>query len=92
MNRAYPTPDEAGVRIPRSLRADRFAAGFEHGLAGRKLDRPEYFRESFRMGFRAAKLYLRRLRRQQGLIEFPQKMKFRVCAIWPPKQPTQKRH
>ena len=67
----YPTPYELGIRIPTHLRQDRFSQGFEHALKGGQLNRVEYLKLSFREGFRVAKLYLREVRRHQGVIEFP---------------------
>lgn len=84
MSARYPSPAEAGIRIPGDLRADRFAAGFEHALKGGQLDRVEYFRRSFRLGFRAAKLYLREVRRRRGVLEFPARQRVRLRACWPP--------
>lgn len=83
MRHAFPTPAQAGIRIPHDLRADRFAAGFEHGLKGGQLDRVEYFRRSFRLGFRAAKRYLREVRRRRGVIEFPARYRMRLRSYWP---------
>lgn len=80
----YPTPRQLGIKIPPSLREDRFNAGFRHCLAGGQLDCSEYRRRSFRAGYREGKGYLKALRRQQGIIEFPQKWKFRVRTAWPP--------
>jgi hypothetical protein len=79
----YPAPAEAGIAIPPHLLADRFAAGFNHGLKGGQLDHVEYFRRSFRLGFRAAKLYLREARRQQGVLEFPARYRVRLRTYWP---------
>ncbi len=77
----YPTPREAGVRIPAHLRKERFCAGFLHGLRGGQLDDVKYFRLSFREGFRAAKLYLREIRRQRGILNFPIQGRFRFRAV-----------
>ncbi len=79
----YPSPQEVGIRIPASLLADRFCAGFGHGLRGGQLDHVEYFRRSFRLGFRAAKLYLRDVRRSQGVLQFPARHRFRLVSRWP---------
>ena len=79
----YPTPSEAGIRIPRHLIVDRFTAGFDHGLKGGQLDHVEYFRRSFRLGFRAAKLHLRDVRRQRGLLHFPARYRMRMRSYWP---------
>ena len=75
-----PRPQDVGVRISPSLKEDRFRAGFEHGLRGGQLTQVEYLRRSFRLGYRAAKLYLREVRRQRGLLTFPVKGKLRVKA------------
>ena len=79
----YPRPDELGVRIPAYLMADRFTAGFEHALKGGQLEQVEYFRRSFRLGFRAAKLRLRLIRRQRGLLELPTRFRLRMRTYWP---------
>ncbi len=78
----YPSPVEIGIKIPPHLMADRFTAGFDHGLKGGQLDHIEYFRRSFRLGFRAAKLYLRDVRRQHGVIQFPARYRFRMTSYW----------
>lgn len=77
----YPTPQEAGVRIPPHLKADVFSSGFRHGLMGGQLDRKEYMRLSFREGFRASRLYLREVRRIRGVLEFPARWKVRLNAV-----------
>ncbi len=76
----YPEPQEIGIPIPRTLIKERFRSGFRHALKGGQLNRVEYFRLSFREGFRAGKLYLRELRRSQGIVNFPLqgKMRFRT--------------
>lgn len=71
MEYSYPTPREAGIRIPSYVMEDRFCAGFRHGLQGGHLNKVAYMRLSFREGYRAAKLYLRALRRSRGILEFP---------------------
>ena len=80
MDICYPSPQEAGVRIPFHVKKDCFYAGFRHGLSGGQLDRVEYMKLSFREGFRASKLYLRELRRSQGILEFPARWKVRMRA------------
>ena len=77
----YPSPRDIGLRLPSEFRSDRYCAGFEHALKGGHLTEAEFLRLSFRMGFRAAKRYLRELRRQQGIIEFPLRARFRMTAI-----------
>ena len=83
MHRIYPTPRDIDLKIPPDLRESRFNAGFEHALKGGHLTEVEYFRRSFRLGFRAAKLYLREVRRRRGILDFPLRARFRVRAIWP---------
>lgn len=78
---SYPTPETVGLKVPPHLRADRFSAGFDHGVKGGQLDNVDYFRLSFRLGFRAAKLYLRELRRQNGVVEFP-RWRMRQATHW----------
>ncbi len=78
----YPTPEDIGIRIPASLRRERFRRGFDHGLRGGQLDRVDYFRLSFRLGFRSAKLYLREVRRHRGILEFPMPPRWRLTTIW----------
>ena len=58
-------------------------AGFEHALKGGHLTEAEYFRRSFRLGFRAAKLYLREVRRRRGILDFPMRARIRLRSVWP---------
>jgi len=88
MRREYPTPSEAGISIPPLVREQLCNAGFRHGLKGGSLDRAEYLRFSFRMGVRAAKLYLRHVRRARDIIDFPQRWKIRVSADFEPDEPA----
>jgi hypothetical protein len=83
MRHIYPTPHEIGLSIPPDIRAGRFEAGFKHALKGGQLSDTEYFRRSFRLGFRAAKLYLREVRRSRGLLDFPMRARFRLRSVWP---------
>jgi hypothetical protein len=78
MEYTYPSPQEAGIRIPSHVMEDRFCAGFRHGLQGGQLHKVEYMRLSFREGYRAAKLYLRALRRSRGILEFPARWRVRM--------------
>lgn len=82
MNYHYPTPAEAGIQIPRNLIIERFNKGFLHALKGGQIREREQLRLSFREGYRAGKLYIRELRRAQGVLEFPMKarMRFRNAA------------
>jgi hypothetical protein len=81
MNYRYPEPQEVGIEVPLTFVEDRFRAGFRHALIGGKLLKPEYLRRSFREGFRAGKLYLRELRRAQGVVSFPLQGKIRLTAV-----------
>jgi len=78
MDNRYPKPGDVGIRIPPALKPERFCAGFEHGLKGGQLDRVEYMKLSFREGFRAAKIYLRELRRSRGILHFPTRWRIRL--------------
>lgn len=78
----YPTPMDIGIPIPRTLRKDRFCRGFAHALRGGQLDRRECFRLSFRLGYRSAKFYLREVRRQRGILEFPLRARCKLRSIW----------
>lgn len=79
----YPNPRDIGYKIPSHLRQQRFKDGFQHALRGGHLTQVEYFRRSFRFGFRVAKLYLRELRRRQGVLDFPLQARIRLRSIWP---------
>ena len=83
MRHRYPTPRHVGLKIPRDIRMGRFEEGFKHALKGGHLTEIEYFRRSFRLGFRAAKLYLREVRRHRGVLDFPMRGRFRMRAFWP---------
>ena len=77
----YPTPQEIGLQIPNDLIPERYCAGFRHALQGGKLNQVKFLRKSFRLGFRTAKLFLREVRRRQGIIEFPLQGRFRFRAL-----------
>ncbi len=77
MKNSHLAPEEVGVKVPRSYKKKVFEAGFEHGIKGGNLDQIKYFKLSFREGFRAAKLYLRALRKQQGVVNFPMQGRFK---------------
>lgn len=72
-----PSLEELGIRIPAHLKQERFTCGFNHALKGGQLDQIEYFRLSFREGYRTGKLFLRAVRRARGIVEFPMKAKVR---------------
>ncbi len=82
MQATYPTPRQIGVKLPAELIEPRFNAGFDHALKGGHLTQVEYFRRSFRLGFRCAKLYLREVRRTRGIVEFPIRARIRLRTIW----------
>lgn len=79
---SYPKPRDLGLKIPANLIEARFNAGFDHALKGGHLTQIEYFRRSFRLGFRSAKLYLREVRRKRGIVEFPLRGRVRLRAVW----------
>lgn len=76
----YPTPQEVGISVPPYLIESRFRNGFQHALRGAQITRREQLRLSYREGYRAGKLYLRKLRRARGIIEFP--FKAQLKASW----------
>ncbi len=80
MHYHYPTPAELGIRVPDGLIKERFFNGFRYALNGCDLNCAAHFRLSFREGYRAGKLYLKQLRRQRGILEFPLQGKIRFRA------------
>ncbi|MFQ5995881.1 MAG: hypothetical protein ACE5K1_12410 [Acidiferrobacterales bacterium] len=78
MRVTYPQPADVGVTMPESLQRERFCAGFRHALKGRQLSEAEHLKRSFRLGYREAKLYLRELRRRQGIVNFPIQGRFKI--------------
>jgi len=77
MPRIYPQAQALEICSPKHLIAARYQAGYEHAIKGLQLCRREHLRLSFREGYRAGKLYLRELRRQHGVLNFP--MQGRIC-------------
>ena len=75
------TVAEAVITGAPSLLKDRYQAGFAHAMRGGQLDKIEYFKLSFREGFRAAKLQMRAMRRKQGIIDFPLQGRMKVKAL-----------
>jgi len=73
--------EESAIAAHGKLIKELYQAGYAHGLRGGQLDRIEYFKLSFREGFRAAKLYLREQRRRQGVIEFPIQGRLKIKAM-----------
>ncbi len=83
MRHGYPTPRDIGLKIPRDMWEGRFEEGFRRALKGGHLTEIEYFRRSFRLGFRAAKLYLREVRRHRGILDFPMRGRIQLRTLWP---------
>ena len=81
MQYSYPKPQDVNIRIPRHLIEERFCEGFQYALKGGQLCKVEQLRLSFREGYRAGKLYVRELRRSQGILTFPVqgRMKFKTA-------------
>lgn len=77
----YPSPQELGICVPASLKADRFCSGFKHALRGGQINLAEQLRLSFREGYRVGKLYLRELRRAQGILEYPMKAQVKLKLL-----------
>ena len=75
MKHSYPQPEDVGIKIPMYLIKDRFRQGFSHALHGRQITQCEHLKLSFREGYRAGKLFLRELRKESNIIEFPMKAK-----------------
>ncbi len=82
MKHTYPAPEDIGIRVPPTLRQDRFGRGFQHALRGGQLDHVEFFRLSFRLGFRAAKLFLREERRRRSILDLPMRRRWRLKTLW----------
>lgn len=66
---------EVGIQIPNHVDRELFQQGFDYGMRSNTLT---IFKASYRAGFRAAKLKLRELRRQQGIVDFPMRSKMSV--------------
>ena len=81
MQAHYPSPHEVGITIPAHLREDRFCNGFNHALKGGQITEVEHLKLSFREGYRCGKLYLRELRRQRGVLQFPMRARVRMRAV-----------
>ena len=75
MKHAYPKPEDVGIKIPMYLKKERFRQGFSHALHGSQLTCSEHLKLSFREGYRAGKLYLKEVRKQSNIVEFPFKGK-----------------
>lgn len=71
-------PQDFGISIPANLIEKDFCEGFEHGMESNTLTK---FKLSYRMGFRTAKLLLKEIRKQQGIINFPTQGKIKLKAI-----------
>jgi len=70
MKTIYPTPREVGIHRPHVIK-ELFNAGFEHAMRGGNITETKHLKLSFREGFRAAKLHIREIRKQQGIQNFP---------------------
>lgn len=81
MQTHYPSPQEVGIKIPVHLREERFRRGFRHALQGGQITKIEQLKLSFREGYRCGKLYLRAMRRQEGILDFPMRARIRMRAI-----------
>ena len=71
LSQIYPSPQEVGIKTPHHLIKARYDAGFKHALKGEQLFRTEHLKLSFREGYRAGKIYLKKLRKQKGILTFP---------------------
>jgi len=81
MKNIYPTPAEVGIYPPKRLIKSLFNQGFEHAMQGRHVTELKHLKLSFREGYRSAKLYLKEVRKQRGIHDFPLqgKISFRVA-------------
>lgn len=70
-----PHASEVGLHIPTHVDKKLFEQGFSRGMQSNTLT---IFKASYRAGFRAAKLTLRELRRQQGIVDFPVRAKMSI--------------
>ena len=68
------------IETPAGLIEERYQAGFQHSISGGQMNKLEHFKKSFRLGFRAGRLYLREVHRSQGIIEFPMKARVKITA------------
>lgn len=66
---------EVMVQVPARVDRALFEQGYSRGMQSNTLT---IFKASYRAGFRAAKLKLRELRRQQGIVDFPMRAKMSV--------------
>ena len=82
MSYTYPDAQDVGITIPRRLKKERFENGFRHALAGGQITQAQHLRLSFREGYRAGKLYLRCVRLQQGIVEFPMRGRVRMVSVY----------
>ena len=72
---------EMEISVPSTLRNDLYQAGYAHAMRGGQLNKIEYFKLSFREGFRAAKLQMRHMRRKGGIIDFPMHGKMKIRTL-----------
>jgi len=67
----YPMPTDVGIKLPPHIIQTRFENGFTHALRGGRITDVKQLRLSYREGFRAGHLYLKALRKAQGIQNFP---------------------
>jgi hypothetical protein len=72
---------EMEISVPSTLRNDLYQAGYVHAMRGGRLNKIEYFKLSFREGFRAAKLQMRHERRKEGIIDFPLHGRMKIKSL-----------
>ena len=76
----YPTPAEVGIKTAPHIIQSRFDKGFRHALMGGRITDVKQLRLSYREGFRAGHLYLKELRKAQGLHTFPLQGKIKMSV------------
>jgi len=72
-----PKAEEVNIIIPKQFDKEKFEKGFNHGLISNSLNKKEYLKASFRGGFRAAKLYIKRYYKNNNIAVLPNKAKFK---------------
>ena len=75
MRKILPKPQDVVVKAPAHVDEKMYNEGFQRAVSGGNLTERAHLKASFREGFRAGKLYLRELRKSQGIIDFPMKGK-----------------
>jgi hypothetical protein len=73
----YNFPD---IECPAGCQPAAFQEGYHHALSGQNLHQPTHYRKSFRMGFRAGILLIRKWRREHTNVRmFPTRQRFRAA-------------